>query len=94
MPWTNDLKTTIADYVNPNNNYHTDGQIVGAPTRQWYASFGDLQTPLHKAASGGRYLAVQLLLEALHELASYEVRSIERLARIKGGSLFTTTTVQ
>jgi Ankyrin repeats (3 copies) len=25
-------------------------------------SFGDLMTPLHKAASGGRYLAVQLLL--------------------------------
>jgi hypothetical protein len=28
-------------------------------------SFGDLQTPLHKSASGGRYLAVKLLLEAL-----------------------------
>lgn len=28
-------------------------------------SFGDRQTPLHKAASGGRYLAVQLMLEAL-----------------------------
>jgi hypothetical protein len=28
-------------------------------------SFGDLQTPLHKSASGGRYLAVRLLLEAL-----------------------------
>ena len=28
-------------------------------------SFGDCMTPLHKAAAGGRYLAVQLLLEAL-----------------------------
>ena len=28
-------------------------------------SFGDLQTPLHKSASGGRYLAVQLLLQVL-----------------------------
>jgi hypothetical protein len=30
-------------------------------------SFGDCMTPLHKAASGGRYLAVQLLLEALDD---------------------------
>src|SRR3569623_1500706 len=30
-------------------------------------SFGDQMTPLHKAASGGRYLAVQLLLQALEE---------------------------
>jgi hypothetical protein len=28
-------------------------------------SFGDCMTPLHKAASGGRYLAVQLLVDAL-----------------------------
>ena len=28
-------------------------------------SFGDYMTPLHKAASGGRYLAVQLLVDAL-----------------------------
>lgn len=28
-------------------------------------SFGDRMTPLHKAASGGRYLAVQLLLDVL-----------------------------
>jgi hypothetical protein len=28
-------------------------------------SFGDYMMPLHKAASGGRYLAVQLLLDAL-----------------------------
>ena len=30
-------------------------------------SFGDAQTPLHKAVSGGRYLAVQLLVNVLHE---------------------------
>jgi hypothetical protein len=30
-------------------------------------SFGDEMTPLHKAAAGGRYLAVQLLLEVLRE---------------------------
>lgn len=30
-------------------------------------SFGDNMTPLHKAASGGRYLAVELLLSALEE---------------------------
>jgi ankyrin repeat protein len=28
-------------------------------------SFGDMATPLHKACSGGRYLAVQLLVETL-----------------------------
>lgn len=31
------------------------------------ASFGDLQTPLHKAAAGGRHLAVYLLLESLRK---------------------------
>ena len=31
-------------------------------------SFGDNMTPLHKAASGGRYLAVQLLLAELSEV--------------------------
>jgi hypothetical protein len=30
-------------------------------------TFGDLRTPLHKAAAGGRYLAVQLLLDTLRE---------------------------
>jgi hypothetical protein len=30
-------------------------------------SFGDESTPLHKAAAGGRYLAVHMLLEALRE---------------------------
>jgi len=30
-------------------------------------SFGDAQTPLHKAVSGGRYLAVQLLVTVLQE---------------------------
>lgn len=33
-------------------------------------SFGDLRTPLHKAAAGGRYLAVALLLDALREPSS------------------------
>ena len=31
------------------------------------ASFGDFKTPLHKAVAGGRYLAVQLLLDELRE---------------------------
>jgi len=31
------------------------------------SSFGDLMTPLHKAVAGGRYLAVQLLLDTLEE---------------------------
>jgi ankyrin repeat protein len=33
-------------------------------------SFGDQATPLHKAAAGGRFLAVHLLLEALRETRS------------------------
>ncbi|OEU13225.1 ankyrin, partial [Fragilariopsis cylindrus CCMP1102] len=32
-----------------------------------YISFGDESTPLHKAAGGGRYLAVHIILEALKE---------------------------
>lgn len=31
------------------------------------SSFGDESTPLHKAAAGGRYLAVHMILEALKE---------------------------
>ena len=30
-------------------------------------TFGDFRTPLHKASAGGRYLAVQLLLDTLRE---------------------------
>jgi hypothetical protein len=32
-----------------------------------FSSFGDESTPLHKAAAGGRYLAVHIILEALKE---------------------------
>jgi len=35
-------------------------------------SFGDLMTPLHKAAAGGRYLAVQLLVDALESRHSLQ----------------------
>lgn len=38
-------------------------------------SFGDGSTPLHKAAAGGRYLAVHLLLEALRARRPGRVRS-------------------
>jgi hypothetical protein len=38
---------------------------AGASLLAQDSSFGDLQTPLHKAAAGGRPLAVQLLLKAL-----------------------------
>ena len=31
------------------------------------SSFGDESTPLHKAAAGGRYLAVHMILEALKD---------------------------
>jgi hypothetical protein len=50
-----------------NNNYHRD--VLLAPD----TSFGDLRTPLHKAAAGGRYLAVQLLLDALRDHALLHV---------------------
>lgn len=33
----------------------------------FFSSFGDESTPLHKAAAGGRYLAVHIILEALKE---------------------------
>ena len=38
-------------------------------------SFGDMRTPLHKAAAGGRYLAVALLLDALREQSSSQLPS-------------------
>ena len=37
-------------------------------------SFGDQATPLHKAAAGGRYLAVQLLIDTLREIPVDENR--------------------
>jgi len=44
-------------------------------------SFGDEATPLHKAAAGGRYLAVHMILEALKDrdsaLAKQSARSID-----------------
>jgi Ankyrin repeats (3 copies) len=42
-------------------------QVPGCDLLVRDTSFGDLQTPLHKAASGGRFLAVQLLLDALQQ---------------------------
>jgi len=36
-------------------------------TNKYRSSFCDESTPLHKAAAGGRYLAVHMLLEALRE---------------------------
>jgi Ankyrin repeats (3 copies) len=42
-------------------------QVPGCDLLARDTSFGDLQTPLHKAASGGRFLAVQLLLDALQQ---------------------------
>jgi ankyrin repeat protein len=47
--------------------------LLAVPTCDLFAkdtSFGDQQTALHKAASGGRYLAVQLLLEAFQMRSS------------------------
>ena len=37
-------------------------------------SFGDQATPLHKAAAGGRYLAVQLLIDTIREIPVDENR--------------------
>jgi Ankyrin repeats (3 copies) len=42
-------------------------QVPGCDLLARDTSFGDLQTPLHKAASGGRFLAVQLMLDALQQ---------------------------
>jgi hypothetical protein len=40
---------------------------AGADLMARDTSFGDLMTPLHKAAAGGRHLAVKLLLHALNK---------------------------
>ncbi len=41
--WTNAKTSTMAKYMDIKKKHHTDGQIVGAPTRQWYKHFGELQ---------------------------------------------------
>ena len=46
-------------YNNNNNNKTVLSSILLLPD----TSFNDNQTPLHKCASGGRYLVVQLLLD-------------------------------
>ena len=33
--WTNKRDDSMADYINPNNSYNTDGQIIGAISRQY-----------------------------------------------------------
>lgn len=43
-------------------------------------SFGDKATPLHKACAGGRYLALQLLLEVLASRGQLNVALAERNA--------------
>lgn len=42
-------------------------------------SFGDYRTPLHKAAAGGRHLAVQLLLDAWSKVGSNIKEGLELL---------------
>lgn len=44
-------------------------------------SFGDLMTPLHKAAAGGRYLSVQLLLDALRSWNDIDAGSAVRMTQ-------------
>jgi ankyrin repeat protein len=46
-------------------------------------SFGDCMTPLHKAASGGRYLAVQLLVDALlvKDELQYALVAVDNMGR-------------
>jgi hypothetical protein len=46
-------------------------------------SFGDCMTPLHKAASGGRYLAVQLLVDALaaRDELHYALVAVDNMGR-------------
>jgi hypothetical protein len=46
-------------------------------------SFGDYMTPLHKAASGGRYLAVQLLVDALaaKDELDYALVAVDNMGR-------------
>jgi Ca2+-binding RTX toxin-like protein len=33
--WTTALKSSMKEYINPSNAYHTEGQIVGNPAGQW-----------------------------------------------------------
>jgi hypothetical protein len=40
--WTNETTSTMEQYVNPANAYHTDGQIVGNPGSEWLEYFAEL----------------------------------------------------
>jgi hypothetical protein len=51
-------------------------------------SFGDEMTPLHKAAAGGRYLGVQLLLEVLREQTTLKQDAAATATTTTNTSLF------
>ena len=57
------MRLLMSDAMKGNNN--NDDMASNLLARD--TSFGDQMTPLHKAVSGGRYLAVQLLLQTLQE---------------------------
>ena len=56
--WTNGLKSTMKEYIDPSNAYHTQGQIVGAPAVEWgsllHADSGDLLDFANAVSESGK----------------------------------------